>query len=98
MGDGEKIRKEEIKMPILTNIVGYAATVVGTCFMLPQLVKSWKTKSVADLSMGMVVLFFFNCLLWLLYGILIGAAPVITANSIGLATSILQLFLKLKYR
>jgi MtN3 and saliva related transmembrane protein len=83
---------------IFTNIVGYAATVVGTCLMLPQIIKSWKTRSVRDLSFGMVVLYFFNCLLWLTYGILLGAPPVVIANGIGLLISIVQVGLKMKYR
>lgn len=84
--------------PILTNVIGYTATVVGTCLMLPQIIKSWKTRSVGDLSLGMVTLYFFNCLLWLTYGILIVAVPVIIANGIGLVISIVQVGLKLKYR
>lgn len=82
---------------IFTNIIGYAATVVGISIMLPQIYKIWKTKKVNDLSMGMVFLYFLNCLLWLIYGLLIVAPPVIIANAVGLIISIIQLFLKLKY-
>lgn len=82
---------------IFTNIIGYAATVVGILIMLPQIYKSWKTKKVNDLSMGMVFLYFLNCLLWLIYGLLIVAPPIIVANAIGLIISIFQLLLKLKY-
>ena len=84
-------------MPTLANLIGYIAAVIGTFLMLPQVIKSWRTKKVGDLSMGTVVLYFVNCLLWLIYGILIAATPVIVANSIGLATSIFQLALKVRY-
>lgn len=83
---------------MLINIIGYTAVAVGTSLMLPQVIKAWKTKRVEDLSFGMVVLYFFNCLLWLLYGLLIAALPVIVANSIALVISIAQVILKLKYR
>lgn len=83
---------------IFTNIIGYTAVVVGTSLMLPQVWKAWKTKRVEDLSMGMVILYFFNCLLWLLYGLLLAASPLILANSIALIISIAQVILKLKYR
>lgn len=83
---------------IFVNIIGYSAAVVGTSLMLPQVAKSWKTKSVGDLSFGMTVLYFFNCLLWLSYGVLIAAMPVIVANSIALVISIVQLGLQLRYR
>jgi MtN3 and saliva related transmembrane protein len=84
-------------MEILTNVIGYTAAVVGTLLMLPQVVKSWRTKRVEDLSLGMTVLYFFNCLLWLLYGLLITALPMIVANATALVVSILQAILKLQY-
>lgn len=82
----------------LTDTVGYIASVVGTMLMLPQVWKAWKTKRVEDLSFGMVILYFFNCLLWLLYGLLLAAHPLILANGIALIISIVQMILKLKYR
>ena len=82
----------------LVDVVGYTATIVGTGLMLPQVMKSLQTKKVGDLSLGMVWLYFFNCLLWFAYGILIRAFPVIIANGIGLVISVAQIFLKLKYR
>ena len=85
-------------METLANLVGYTAAVVGTFLMLPQVVKSWRTKRVEDLSLGMTVLYFFNCLLWLIYGLLITAFPMIVANAAALVVSIVQVVLKLKYR
>jgi len=82
----------------LANIVGYVAMIVGTCVMFPQIVKSLQTKRVEDLSLSMVWLYFFNCLLWFTYGILIRASPVFIANGIGIMISGAQVFLKLKYR
>lgn len=82
---------------MITNVIGYAATVVGVSLMLPQVIKSWRTKKVEDVSLGMVTLYFFNCALWLTYGILISAKPVIITNAIALVISVLQLILKLKY-
>ena len=82
----------------LAGIVGYVAMIVGTCVMLPQIVKSLRTKRVEDLSLVMIWLYFFNCLLWFTYGILIRAPPVIIANGIGLVISSAQVFLRLKYR
>jgi MtN3 and saliva related transmembrane protein len=82
---------------ILTNIIGYAAAVVGTALMLPQVIKSFRTKKVEDLSYLMVVLYLLNCLFWALYGMLIVAWPVIICNSIAFLISIGQLALKIKY-
>lgn len=82
---------------IFTNIVGYTAAVIGTLLMLPQVIKSWRSKKVEDLSFSTVILYFLNCALWLIYGLLIFAYPVIVANGIALVISIIQIFLKIKY-
>jgi MtN3 and saliva related transmembrane protein len=82
---------------LITEIIGFAAAVVGTSLMLPQVIKSIKTKKVKDLSSGMLTLYFFNCLLWLIYGILISAWPVIVCNFIALIISVVQLILKKRY-
>jgi len=82
---------------LIANIVGYTAAVVGTSLMLPQIIKSLKTKKVKDISFIMLVFYFLNCILWLIYGILISALPVIVANSIALLISIFQIILKIIY-
>lgn len=82
---------------VITNIVGYAGMVVGISLMLPQLIKSYKTKKVDDLSMAMLVLYFFNSLLWLIYGILINTPPGVIANAVALLISIAQITFKLRY-
>jgi len=84
-------------MDLVTNIIGYTGAVVGTFLMVPQIVKSWKTKKVSDLSWGMVVLYFVNCMLWLTYGLLIASMPVAVANGVALIVSIVQIVLKTKY-
>ena len=83
---------------LFTNIVSYTAAVVGTSLMLPQIIKSWGTKKMEDVSFGMIILYFFNCLLWLIYGILITAWPAVLANGIALVISIFQIVLKMKYK
>jgi len=82
---------------IIAEIVGYIAAVVGTSLMLPQVIKSIKTKHVADLSFMMVILYFLNCVLWLVYGVLISAMPVILCNAIAIIISIILMTLKVKY-
>lgn len=82
---------------VLTQFVGYAATVVGTVLMLPQVYKSYRSKSVSDVSWGMVVLYMLNCLLWLAYGLLIAAVPLAITNLLALLISIAQGVLKWRY-
>jgi len=80
------------------DVVGYAATVVGTSMMLPQLVRSWRTQRMHDVAWGMITLFLFNCLLWLAYGLMIAAPPMVVANSIGFLISLVLLGLKIRFR
>lgn len=84
-------------MSLLTNIVGFTATVVGTCLMLPQLIKAIRTKKMNDVSSGMIAAYIANCFLWDFYGILIGSVPLILCNSIALCIAVAQAFLKRKY-
>ena len=86
-----------VYLNMITEIVGFAAAVVGTALMLPQVIKSIKTKKVDDISFGTLVLYFFNCLLWSIYGVLIVAWPIIVCNFIALMVSIIQICLKVKY-
>jgi len=80
------------------DVVGYAATVVGTSMMLPQLVRSWRTQHMHDVAWGMITLFLLNCLLWLAYGLMIAAPPMVVANSIGFLISLVLLGLKIRFR
>lgn len=79
------------------DVFGYAGIFTGVSFMLPQVMKSLKTRSVADLSWGMLILFFFNCVFWLMYGILTGAVPVVVVNALSLAVAGAQILLKARY-
>lgn len=82
---------------MIAEIIGYIGVVVGTSLMLPQVIRILKTRKVLDLSLGMTLLYFFNCLLWLVYGVLISATPIIVGNAIALIISITLIALKLKY-
>jgi len=84
-------------MTLIVELIGFTAATTGTLLMLPQILKSIKTKRVDDISFGMLVLYFLNCLLWLIYGILIINLPIIISNFIALIISIIQLILKKKY-
>ena len=81
----------------LADLVGYTGSIVGASIMLPQIIKSWKTKQVQDVSVLMLFLYLANCLLWLTYGILIVAKPVIFANSIALVMISIMVTLKTNY-
>lgn len=80
------------------NTIGLLAGTLTTLAFVPQVVKIWKTKHARDLSLGMFAIFSSGVLLWLWYGIEIGATPVIVANAVTLGLSLTILFFKIRYR
>ena len=64
----------------------------------PSLQKTWITKSAGDVSLGMVAIFSFGVCLWLLYGLVLHAWPVILTNAVTLLLTGAILVLKLRYR
>ena len=75
------------------NNLGLVAGLLTTIAFVPQLLKTWESKSADDISIGMFSLFIVGVLLWGIYGFEIHSIPVVLANSITfiLATSILIL-------
>ena len=70
--------------------IGYMAGTLTTISFIPQAWLSWKMRHTAGLSLGMYTIFALGVALWLGYGVLIGAWPVIVSNSI---TLVLALFI-----
>jgi MtN3 and saliva related transmembrane protein len=71
-------------------MIGILATILTIGSILPQIKKTWESKSVDDLSLWQMVILTIGILFWLLYGIQIHDTVVIVANSISL---LLQLFM-----
>lgn len=75
-------------------IVGYVAGTLTTFSFVPQVAKAWRTRSVDDLSGGMLLAFTAGVVLWLAYGIAIRDAPVMVFNAITLVLTTVLLGLK----
>ena len=78
--------------------LGVAAGTLTTLSFVPQVLKTWRTKSVEDVSIWMLLAFNGGISLWLTYGILIGKPSIIFANGITLLLALTLLALKLRYR
>jgi MtN3 and saliva related transmembrane protein len=78
-------------------VLGLAAGVLTTTAFLPQVIKTWKTRSVQDLSYGMIVLFLSGISLWFLYGIQIQSLPIILANAVTILLLLILFTLKIQY-
>ena len=81
-------------MPELT---GYLAAVLTTISFVPQVWHTYRTRDVSGISLGMYVVFATGVFLWLLYGLMLDAWPIVVANAITLALAIAILAMKLKW-
>lgn len=78
----------------LTEAVGSAAALLTTLAFVPQVVKTLKTRHTRDISLSMWVMFSAGVALWLAYGILLTAWPVIAANAATLVLALIVLAVK----
>ena len=85
-------------MSLTIDLVGSAAALLTTIAFVPQAWLTWKTQSVEGISLGMYSIFTLGVALWLLYGVLLGAWPIVAANTITLLLSGFILVMKLRSR
>jgi MtN3 and saliva related transmembrane protein len=81
----------------LAELTGSMAATLTTTAFIPQVWQVWRTKHTKDISLAMYTLFTSGVALWLAYGIMLGAWPIIIANSITLLLAGSVLALKLKF-
>ncbi len=67
--------------------LGYAAAVLTTSSFLPQVLHTLRTRDVRGISLGMYTAFTAGIALWLAYGLMLDAWPIVAANAITLVLS-----------
>lgn len=77
--------------------IGYGAAILTTASFVPQAWLTFRTRDVSGISTGMYSVFALGITLWLLYGLSIGAWPVIVANAITLLLAICILAMKIRF-
>jgi MtN3 and saliva related transmembrane protein len=81
----------------MTELLGSAAGVCTTLAFVPQLVRVYQTRSTRDISLGMFMVFCTGIVLWLAYGLRVGAMPIIAANGVTLVLAGAILVAKLRF-
>ncbi len=81
-----------------TTMLGFFAGILTTFSFVPQVYKAWSSKRCDDLSWGMLLTFATGVAMWLVYGVLLWAGPIIAANGVTLALVLAILALKVRYR
>jgi len=79
------------------DLIGAVAGTLSTIAFVPQAWRIWKTRSARDLSLPMYLIFTSGVVLWLLYGVVLGALPIIVCNGVTLVLAGTVLAMKLKF-
>ena len=78
-------------------LLGIVAGSLTTLAFIPQVVRTWRTRSTHDISLAMFLLFSTGLVLWLIYGALIGSWPIIIANTVTLVLALIIIVFKIRH-
>ena len=81
-----------------SELIGYLAATLTTIAFIPQALHTWRLRSAHGVSLGMYAIFTSGVALWLVYGLLLGAWPLIIANAATLALALFILAMKVRFR
>jgi len=78
-------------------LIGYVAATLTTASFVPQALLIYKTRNVAGISLGMYGAFTVGIALWLAYGLMLRAWPIVGANLVTLVLALAILSMKIRY-
>ncbi len=82
----------------LVPTIGFVAGALTTLAYLPQALHSFRTRSVRDISMTMLVALNSGLLLWVVYGAWIHSLPLFLTNVFTFALAFPLLVMKIRFR
>lgn len=78
-------------------LIGIVAGICTTIAVIPQIVRTWKTKKVKDVSISMFIVLIAGVGLWTLYGILKKDWPIIITNGTSVILNLCMLYFIISY-
>lgn len=84
-------------MGVEKDIFGYLGAFLLTITLLPQIVMTYRKKTMDDVSVGFLTIQVLTCICFLTYGILLEEIPLILANVIVLTQTFLLINFKIMY-
>jgi MtN3 and saliva related transmembrane protein len=78
--------------------IGLIAGAITSAAVIPQVVRTYRTRHARDISIWQPVLLDIGMLLWLIYGIMIGDLPLILANAFSIFCNTLLIVMKIYYK
>jgi MtN3 and saliva related transmembrane protein len=67
---------------LMVTTLGMTGTALSTLSLVPQVVRTWRTRSAADLSAAWLVVALLSMLVWIFYGSLAAAPAIVWANAL----------------
>ena len=85
--------------PNIVQLFGYIGTFLTSVTFIPQVIQAWKTKSVDDLNILMILIVITSTIVWLVYGFgITDGGPVIAANIVVFVLALILLYFKLTFK
>lgn len=81
----------------LTTFIGVVAGFCTTIAVVPQIIRTWRTKEVKDVSIKMFFVLITGVTLWCIYGILKKDLPIIITNSLSIVLNLSMLYFIIVY-
>lgn len=82
---------------MIEDIIGYLGGIFIMVSFVPQVIKSYRTKSVKDLSVWMIIATLVGTIFWEIYGFMAKSMPLIIMNGLFGVIVLSQLYLKMRY-
>ena len=78
-------------------IIGIAAGICTATSLLPQVIKTIKTKEAEEVSFKMLLTLLAGLILWIIYGWMKKDLPILVTNCFSLLLNLAMIFLRIRY-
>lgn len=82
---------------LIANVVGTAAALCSITSFAPQMIKIWREKDASSVSLKTYSLTVTCFVLWVGYGVLTGAWPIVLANACAFVMALAVLIMKWRF-
>ncbi len=78
-------------------ILGLIGGSLSCITFVPQIFKTWKSKSVKDISVNMFLIVLCSTIIWIAYAIMKDSISILLTNIVVFITAVIMLFMKWKF-
>jgi MtN3 and saliva related transmembrane protein len=87
-----------VESQLLINVIGTGAALCTITSFVPQIIKIIRERDASSVSLRMYALTVGAFSLWTTYGLMLGAWPLVAANSVSLTLAVTALICKWRFR